>query len=72
MIGLAAGEEEEVGGLVSVSIDAISLPFGNERDGIFEVERDGMAISLRLEELTSLAARQTPKQASVALMSRKQ
>ena len=33
VIGLAADEEEEVGGLVLVSIDAISLLFGNERDG---------------------------------------
>ena len=34
--------------------------------------KDVMAICFRLEELTSLAARQTLKQASVALMSRKQ
>ena len=43
VIGLAADEEEEVGGLVSVSIDATNLQFVNERDEIFGDERDGMA-----------------------------
>ena len=44
MIGLAGGEEEEVGGLVSVSIDTTNLQSVNERDEIFGDEMDGMAI----------------------------
>ena len=44
MIRLAADEEEEVGDLVSASIDAINLQSANERDGIFGDEMDGMDI----------------------------
>ena len=44
MIELAAGEEEEVGDPVLVSIGAMNIQFGNERDGIFEDEMDEMAI----------------------------
>ena len=43
-IRLAADEEEEVGDLVSASIDAINLQSANERDGIFGDEMDGMDI----------------------------